>query len=167
MHFSSFFFLLVTTPISLLNNFYFRIIAIFFSPSYPLLLIFLLFFPSHIFSLSFLLFRSIFFPKPLQAWTAARAHARTRTRTRTRGCRLVVRCFTQFIAIFFANFRNFSPFLPLSNQPDVSIFGRHFATHIFKIFAFFSATFREKSLNLIQQFRVFFCKLSVASHPAL
>ena len=143
MHFSSFFFLLVTTPISLLNNFYFRIISIFFSPSYPLLLIFLLFFPSHIFSLSFLLFCSIFFTKPLQAWTAARAHARTR------GCRLVVRCFTQFIAIFSANFRNFSPFLPLSNQPNVSIFGRHFATHIFKNFAFFSATFREKSLNLI------------------
>ena len=147
MHFSSFFFLLVTTPISLLNNFYFRIIAIFFSPSYPLLLIFLLFFPSHIFSLSFLLFCSIFFTKPLQAWTAARARAHARTRTR--GCRLVVRCFTQFIAIFSANFRNFSPFLPLSNQPNVSIFGRHFATHIFKIFAFFSATFREKSLNLI------------------
>ena len=147
MHFSSFFFLLVTTPISLLNNFYFRIIAIFFSPSYPLLLIFLLFFPSHIFSLSFLLFCSVFFSN---LCTLGGAHARTRTR----GSRRVVKVFYANFCHFFAIFRHFLQFLPLSNQPNVSIFGRHFATHIFKIFAFFSATFREKSLNLI------FCHLS-------
>ena len=144
MHFSSFFFLLVTTPISLLNNFYFRIIAIFLSPSYPLLLIFLLFFPSHIFSLSFLLFCSVFFSN-----LRTLGRARARAHARTRGCRILVRRFTQIFAIFFAIFRYFLQFLPLSNQPNVSIFGRHFATHIFKIFAFFSATFREKSLNLI------------------
>ena len=108
MHFSSFFFLLVTTPISLLNNFYFRIIAIFFSPSYPLLLIFLLFFPRHIFSLSFPLFCSIFFSKPSRTW--ARTHTRTRTRARAAVCFLLgsLRNFLPFFSQFFAIFHEFT-----------------------------------------------------------
>ena len=137
MHFSSFFFLLVTTPISLLNNFYFRIIAIFFSPSYPLLLIFLLFFPSHIFSLSFLLFCSIFFTKPLQAWTAARARAHAHARLSA--------CCQVFYAIYCHFFRKFSQF--------------------FAIFATFKSTQRKHFWTSfcnphIQNFRVFFCHLS-------
>ena len=144
MHFSSFFFLLVTTPISLLNNFYFRIIAIFFSPSYPLLLIFLLFFPSHIFPLSFLLFCSIFFTKPLQAWTAARARAHAHAHAHAR----LSACCQVFYAIYCHFFRKFSQF--------------------FAIFATFKSTQRKHFWTSfcnphIQNFRVFFCHLSWAS----
>ena len=135
---------MVTTPISLLNNFNLPNFAIFFSPSYPLLLIILFFFSSHFFHLSFRLSCLIFFYKPSYSWGGARAHAHAHARTRTRGSRLVVSCFAHYFTNFLPIFRNFLQFLPLSNQPDISIFGRHFATHIFKISAFFSATFREQ-----------------------
>ena len=133
MHFSSFFFLPVTTPVSLLNNFYLRIIAIFFSPSYPLLLFFLLFFLSHIFSLSFPLFCSIFFSKHSHTWGRARARARAAV------CFLlgVLRNFLPFFSPFFAIFATFK-------STQRKHFWTSFCNPHIQNFAFFSATFREQ-----------------------
>ena len=69
------FILVVTTPVSLLNNMYFRNFAVFFSQDYTLLLIFLLFFFKSLLSLKFPYFFSCFFLN-LRAPGGAHAHTR-------------------------------------------------------------------------------------------